>query len=84
KQATKQEAPATKDAIQAKPTAETNHAQEETPASPQAKEASTPTPEKTTKDTSVMSSTKTPSAQQSTETKELHTEKMQDGTASET
>nr|WP_241696785.1 YSIRK-type signal peptide-containing protein [Staphylococcus pseudintermedius] len=36
-QATNQEAPATKDAIQAKSTAETNHAQEETPASPQAK-----------------------------------------------
>ncbi|MFP4930670.1 YSIRK-type signal peptide-containing protein, partial [Staphylococcus pseudintermedius] len=83
-QATNQEAPATKDAIQAKSTAETNHAQEETPASPQAKEASTPTPEKTTKDTSVMSSTKTPSAQQSTETKDLHTYKMQDDTASET
>ncbi|EGQ1670183.1 YSIRK-type signal peptide-containing protein [Staphylococcus pseudintermedius] len=83
-QATNQEAPATKDATQAKSTAETNHAQEDTPASPQAKEASTPTSEKTTKDTSVMSSTKTPSAQQSTETKDLHTDKMQDDTASET
>ncbi|EKO1103969.1 YSIRK-type signal peptide-containing protein [Staphylococcus pseudintermedius] len=83
-QATNQEAPTTKDATQAKSTAETNHAQEDTPASPQAKEASTPTPEKTTKDISVMSSTKTPSAQQSTETKDLHTDKMQDDTASET
>ncbi|EGQ3410067.1 YSIRK-type signal peptide-containing protein [Staphylococcus pseudintermedius] len=83
-QATNQEAPATKDATQAKSTAETNHAQEDTPASPQAKEASTPTSEKTTKDTSVMSSTKTPSAQQSTEAKDLHTDKMQDDTASET
>ncbi|MDU0383227.1 YSIRK-targeted triacylglycerol lipase [Staphylococcus pseudintermedius] len=83
-QAINQEAPTTKDATQAKSTAETNHAQEDTPASPQASEASTPTPEKTTKDTSVMSSTKTPSAQQSTETKDLHTDKMQDDTASET
>ncbi|EOG8995607.1 YSIRK-targeted triacylglycerol lipase [Staphylococcus pseudintermedius] len=83
-QAINQEAPTTKDATQAKSAAETNYAQEDTPASPQSSEASTPTPEKTTKDTSVMSSTKTPSAQQSTETKDLHTDKMQDDTASET
>ncbi|HEC2158035.1 lipase [Staphylococcus delphini] len=83
-QATKQEAPVTNDATQAKATAETNRAQEDTPASPQATEASTPTPEKTTKDTPVTSSTETPSAQQPTETKDLHTDKMQDDTTPET
>lgn len=83
-QATKQEAPVTNDATQAKATAETNRAQEDTPASPQATEASTPTSEKTTKDTPVTSSTETPSAQQPTETKDLHTDKMQDDTTYET
>ncbi|MBZ8173945.1 YSIRK-targeted triacylglycerol lipase [Staphylococcus delphini] len=83
-QATKQEAPVTNDATQAKATAETNRAQEDTPASPQATEASTPTPEKTTKGTPVTSSTETPSAQQPTETKDLHTDKMQDDTTPET
>ncbi|MDE9799772.1 YSIRK-targeted triacylglycerol lipase [Staphylococcus delphini] len=83
-QATNQQTPETNDATQAKATAETNRAQEDTPASPQATEAATPTPEKTTKDTPVTSSTVTPSAQQPTETKDLHTDKMQDDTVSET
>ncbi|PCF43932.1 YSIRK-targeted triacylglycerol lipase [Staphylococcus delphini] len=83
-QATNQEAPVINDATQAKATAETNRAQEDTPASPQTTEASTPIPKKTTKDTPVTSSTETPSAQQPTETKDLHTDKMQDDTVSET
>ncbi|PCF48142.1 YSIRK-targeted triacylglycerol lipase [Staphylococcus delphini] len=83
-QATNQEASVTNDATQAKATAETNRAQEDTPASPQATEAATPTPEKTTKDTSVTSSTETPSDAPSTETKDLHNNKLQDDTVSET
>ncbi|HEC2160329.1 TPA: YSIRK-type signal peptide-containing protein [Staphylococcus delphini] len=83
-QATNQEAPVTNDATQAKATAETNRAQEDTSASPQATEAATPAPEKTTKDTSVPSSTITPSDAPSTETKDIHTDKMQDDTVSET
>ncbi|MDE9829630.1 YSIRK-targeted triacylglycerol lipase [Staphylococcus delphini] len=83
-QATNQEAPMTNDATQAKATAETNRAQEDTPASPQATEAATPTPEKTTKDTSVPSSTVTPSDAPSTETKDIHNNKLQDDTVSET
>ncbi|MDE9752882.1 YSIRK-targeted triacylglycerol lipase [Staphylococcus delphini] len=83
-QATNQEAPVTNDATQAKATAETNRAQEDTPASPQATEAATPTPEKTTKDTSVPSSTVTPSDAPSTETKDIHNNKLQDDTVSET
>ncbi|PCF51613.1 YSIRK-targeted triacylglycerol lipase [Staphylococcus delphini] len=83
-QATNQEAPVTKDATQAKATAETNRTQEDTPASPQATEAATPTPEKTTKDTSVPSASVTPSDAPSTETKDLHNNKLQDDTVSET
>ncbi|PCF85113.1 YSIRK-targeted triacylglycerol lipase [Staphylococcus delphini] len=83
-QATNQEAPVTNDATQAKATAETNRAQEDTPASPQATEAATPTPEKTTKDTPVTSSTETPSDAPSTETKDIHNNKLQDDTVSET
>ncbi|HEC2173414.1 TPA: YSIRK-type signal peptide-containing protein [Staphylococcus delphini] len=83
-QATNQEAPVTNDATQAKATAETNRAQEDTPASPQATEAATPTPEKTTKDTPVTSSTVTPSDAPSTETKDIHNNKLQDDTVSET
>ncbi|MTV21652.1 YSIRK-targeted triacylglycerol lipase [Staphylococcus delphini] len=83
-QATNQEAPVTNDATQAKATAETNRAQEDTPASPQATEAATPTPEKTTKDTSVPSASVTPSDAPSTETKDLHNNKLQDDTVSET
>ncbi|WP_353418508.1 YSIRK-type signal peptide-containing protein [Staphylococcus delphini] len=82
-QATNQEASVTNDATQAKATAETNRAQEDTPASPQATEAATPTPEKTTKDTSVTSSTETPSDAPSTETKDLHNNKLQDDTVSD-
>ncbi|HHU6749921.1 TPA: YSIRK-targeted triacylglycerol lipase [Staphylococcus pseudintermedius] len=67
-QTVNQEASVTNDTTQVKSTAETNHGQEDTPASPQATEALTTTP----------------SNQPSTKTTDLHTKKIQDDAFTET